>query len=209
MSIRSSTPAASRDDSRDPADTDAVVTDDVLLERLRRGDSDAAKALYVRYFERLMRFANSHVHSRESSEDIVQDVFFALWEARATLVIRDNLRVYLYAAVRHRALNRIAHDRIVMRAEEVTDRDEMPIGMGTAIARPDEQVEADALVAAIVRAIAALPEKRRMAFLLRWRHQLPYQEIARIMDASVSAVTVHVARARASIARLIQGYTDR
>jgi len=180
-----------------------------LVDRLRQSDVDAAKTLYLRYYERLIRFAGSYVSSRDLAEEVVQDTFLALWTNRETVVIRDNARVYLYGAVRNRALTQLAHDRVVSRAEETALREDLTYGMARPTPRPDQQLEADALSHAVARAIASLPEARRTAFVLRWRHELPYDEIARIMQASVTAVTVHVSRARAAIAALIGDYADR
>ena len=187
----------------------AGPADQELLEQLHRGDTAAAQELYLRYYARLLRFAYSYVRSRETAEEVVQDTFLALLERRATLEVRENLRTYLYTAVRNRALKQIDHDRVVDRAEALAAQDEHAPGMGAGPSTPDERVEDDALAAAVARAIAALPDKRRTALMLRWRHQLPYAEIARIMGTTVAAATIQVARARETIAARIRDYTER
>jgi RNA polymerase sigma-70 factor (ECF subfamily) len=187
----------------------ADQTEQGLVERLQNGDNAAAQELYLHYYERLRRFAYSYVRSREAAEEIVQDTFLALLERRESLALHEGLRAYLYAVVRNRALKMIDHDRVVDRAEATATQEETAPGMGARTIAPDERMEADALAAAIVRAIATLPERRRAALTLRWRHQLPYADIARIMGTSVAAATIQVARARETIAEFIKGYTDR
>jgi RNA polymerase sigma-70 factor (ECF subfamily) len=187
----------------------ADQTERGLVERLQNGDNAAARELYLRYYDRLRRFAYSYVRSREAAEEVVQDTFLALLERRKSLELREGLRVYLYATVRNRALKMIDHDRVVDRAEAAAVQDEVAPGMGARADAPNERIEADALAAAVARAIATLPERRRVALVLRWRHQLPYADIARIMGTSVAAATIQVARARETIAELIKGYTDR
>ena len=194
--------------STDDVGPPAGPSDQELVERLQQGDSDAARELYLRYYDRLLRFAYGYVHSRDIAEEVVQDTFLAVLERRATLELRAGIRTYLYTAVRNRALKWLDHDRVVNRAEALAAEEQQALGMGGGVVPPDVHLEADALAAAVARAIAALPEKRRMALTLRWRHRLPYAEIAAIMGTTVAAVTIQVARARETIAALIQDYVE-
>src|SRR5688572_32999836 len=52
------------------------------------------------------------INDKESSEEIVQEVFIRLWERRNHLEHVTGVKPYLYAAVRHRTVNHIAHSVI-------------------------------------------------------------------------------------------------
>ena len=194
--------------SGDDDGTTATAAEQGLVERLQRGDTAAARELYLCYYDRLLRFAYGYVHSRALAEELVQDTFLALLERTAgegkPLELREGIRTYLYAAVRNRALKVLEHERVVQRTETQAAQDERIPGMGSAAPLPDERLEGDALAALVARAIATLPEKRRTALMLRWRHRLPYAEIARIMGISLGAATIHVARARETIVALMK-----
>jgi RNA polymerase sigma-70 factor, ECF subfamily len=54
----------------------------------------------------------------------------------------------------------------------------------------------------MMEAVQTLPEGERVAFLMRIQHELPYDEIARSLGASLSAAKVRVHRARLKIAEM-------
>ena len=57
---------------------------------------------------------------------------------------------------------------------------------------------------AVVHAIAALPERRRIAMTLRWKHDMSSLEIARVLGTSPEAVRTLLTRARADLASLLE-----
>ena len=91
-----------------------------LVLRIRAGDESACEALYRAYRTPLWRFAYSYVRSPEVAEELVQDVFLALWRNRAEAGTRGSIRTWLYAAIRNQALNHLRHERIVTRLDERT-----------------------------------------------------------------------------------------
>lgn len=184
-----------------------------LVVRIRAGDERACETLYLAYHERLWRFAWSLVRRRDVAEEIVQDVFLALWRDRATWEVRTSARAWLYGAVRNHALNHRRHERVVARlmprpAEHpelvaaIAGGVECP-AMGAPPPDAQEAVEARDLDDAVVRALAALPERRRLAMLLRWKHDLSPAEIARVLDTSPGSVRVLLTRARQELAALL------
>ena len=55
----------------------------------------------------------------------------------------------------------------------------------------------------MTKALAALPERRRLAMTLRWKHDLPAPEIARVLGTTPQAVRHLLMRAREEIAALL------
>ena len=56
-------------------------------------------------------------------------------------------------------------------------------------------------------AVLALPERRRMVVVLRWRHQMSYAEIASVLGISVKTVEVQMGRALASLRKQLGHFT--
>ena len=86
-----------------------------LVARIRVGDEGAFESLYLAHHNELWRFAYSYVRSRDVAEELVQDVFLAVWGTRATWEVSTRVRAWLYASVRHLALNHLRHERVVAR----------------------------------------------------------------------------------------------
>ncbi|HEX7019060.1 MAG TPA: sigma-70 family RNA polymerase sigma factor [Gemmatimonadaceae bacterium] len=182
-----------------------------MVFRVRAGDEAAFEQLYLAYHDRLWKFAYGEVRVSEIAEELVQDVFLALWRDRARWDVRTSVRAWLYAAVRHHARNHRRHERVAARfRDQVTassnDQPATSEDGGTCMGNtaPGAQVamEAKELDEAVVRAVAALPERRRIAMTLRWKHDLSAAEIAQVLDTTPEAVRVLLTRARQELGGL-------
>lgn len=154
------------------------------------------------------------------AEEIVQEVFLALWRDRSRWSLHTTARAWLYAAIRHHALNHVRHERVMTRfrdragsvpagpgAVEVAAAAEPSgaacAGLGGAAPDPHAALEARELDERVDRALALLPERRRVAMLLRWKHDLSAGEIARVLDTTPDSVRVLLSRARRDLATLL------
>lgn len=194
--------------SVDPASLSSLarpLDPEELVGRIRAGDERAFETLYRTYFDPLWRFAYGYVHVREVALELVQDVFLAIWRTRDRLEVRTSVRAFLYAAVRHQALNHLRDERTGARlldAHAVRSVDG-PVGMGTAPTDPHDAAVAHELDASVMRVLDELPERRRVVLTLRWKHQLTAEEIAGIVGTSPAAVRVLLSRARDDLAKLL------
>ena len=208
-------PEPSSSPSRAAVARAAPQDDAALVARVRVGEEAACEALYLEHHERLWKFAYGYVRSRDVAEEIVQDVFLALWRGRREWEVRTSARTWLYAAVRNQALNHLRHERVVARLAAPADgkagpRDPCadadrprPIAMGGPPADAQRAVEEQELDETVARAIAALPERRRVAMTLRWKHDLSAAEIARVLATTPESVRVLLTRARRDLAGLL------
>ena len=137
--------------------------------------------LFRAHYAELREFAYRYVRSEAEAEEIVQDVFLAVWAKSKDLVPRTTMRAYLFAAVRNRALHSTRHAAVARRFEE----SERAFG---AESMPSEDVGDPEQLAALPQAIAALPGRTRLAIELRWLRQMSHAEVAEAMDISVKGV---------------------
>src|SRR5256885_16974713 len=86
-----------------------------LVARIRVGDEAAFEAIFRAHYDALCRYVAPYLGSRDAAEDAVQGVFVRIWEDRARCVVRD-LRHYLYAAVRRRAISQVRRSAVRRRA---------------------------------------------------------------------------------------------
>jgi RNA polymerase sigma-70 factor (ECF subfamily) len=130
---------------------------------------------------------------------LVHDVFLALWRDRAHWHVTTSMRLWLYGAVRNRAMNHLRHERVV---SQVVQRD-APIAMGAPPADAHAEVEARELDERVDRALANVSERRRIALTLRWRHDFSPAEIANVLGTTPEAVRVLLVRARQDLASIV------
>jgi RNA polymerase sigma-70 factor (ECF subfamily) len=172
-----------------------VGADQKLVAGIRAGNAAAFEAAFHAHYRLLCNFALSYIGSRALAEEQVQDLFFWVWEHRAELYVRSDLRVYLYVALRNRVMNWLKHERVVVRWEAHAVAEARALPAVGASGTPDTELAAGEIRRQMAQAIAQLPERRRMAFTLAWQHGLTSAQIAEIMGISVKGV--EVARARA------------
>lgn len=143
--------------------------------------------VFTQHYNGLCNYANSFLRDTDTSEDIVQEVFTRIWEKRQDLVGKQEIRFYLFTAVRNNCLTHLQRNRkngMVMLADQ--DGSEPPAVL--AAAEPD-------LRQLLKKALAELPPKCREAFLLSRIGQLSYQEIASQLGISVKTVENQIGKA--------------
>ncbi len=130
-----------------------------------RGVLDAAafEQMVLTHAQPLTAFAWRYVQSDEMAIDVVQDVFAQVWQRRADIAVRTNLRAYLFAATRNRALNALAHAQIEAGWRQRVVQGELER------AAPDasELAERTELSAAVAAALRSLPPRAQEIARLR------------------------------------------
>lgn len=165
------------------------------IDGVREGDERAFERMFRAYYPKLCRFAAEYVDSKDRARDLVQDVFLRIWEGRADWTVRRSLKAYLYQAVRNRALNEVRRQNT---KHEIEDDLEYTVDRVTGESATDS-IHESALSQEVEEAIADLPERRRVAFLLHRRHDFTYEEIACIMDITPKTVENQIGRALKSL----------
>jgi RNA polymerase sigma-70 factor (ECF subfamily) len=159
----------------------------------RADDVRAFEALFREHYASLCRFADHYLRDHGAAEDLVQDLFAALWADGALHEVRGSVRAYLFTAVRNRALN-VRKRRLVERewqrhegAPEVRELHRAP-------AQPDDVLAGAERDERLAGAIEALPERCRLVMQLRWEEQLTHAEIAEVLGITVKGVERQLSR---------------
>lgn len=170
---------------------ETTVTDAETAARIAAGDAAAFEVLFREHYAGLCTAVYRLLGSRPDAEDVVQEVLRRVWQGRARSAIREPLERYCYRAVRNEAINRLRRRRTEtawrQRAATATD-DAVASGVGAPPRPADQDVEEKEMLAAVSRAVEALPERCRLAFELKWRRGLRYAEIAALMGIAEKTV---------------------
>lgn len=185
------------------------VSVETILTRIRDGDTEALAVLYRTLFPSLWRLAMLRAGSTALAEEMVHDVFLALWLRREHLPMDVDIHVYLAVAVRNRARDWHAHARVVRGTEDaVTHALLDPPAINQGSAPPDVLTESHEFVAAYHRALAALSDREREAALLRWEEGLSFEQIAVVLGLSKNGVRKILLRAQARVQTDLAAYRD-
>ncbi len=159
-------------------------------------DQNAFRQLFRHYYTGLLRFAISIVKVKEAAEEIVEDLFVAVWNKRSAITGISNLRVYLYIAVKNHCLNYIRRNSDI----RIIDLDQLDVGCTTPVHNPEDIMVASELQQLINKAIHELPPKCRIVYKLVKEDGLNYKDVAEVLDISPRTVENHIASAVRKIA---------
>ena len=167
-----------------------------LMLDVKAGDEQSFALLLQRYRSPLVNFLYRMVRNREQAEDLAQEVFLRVYRARADYVPSAKFTTWLFRIATNLALNSVRDSKyhrleISMDAPGTADAEEgedRPLDV--ADQRPDieQHLVAEVRRKMIRHAIEKLPEKQRAAVLLHKYQELDYNEIAKILDCSESAL---------------------
>ncbi len=187
----------------EPASTSS---ESALVARVRAGEEAAFEQLFRRYYNPLCVFVTRYVGAPDLAEELVESVFARIWEQRLGWDVHGSLTAYLYAAVRHRALDHRRHEAIEGRMRERAQREGLVPGMSQRREQPDRRCELDELTIAVGRAIERLPERCGLVFTLRWQHELSYAEIAETLGIATKTVENQMNRALKALREQLRPY---
>lgn len=161
-----------------------------LQNRVASGDENAFTQLYLHFGKKLILFGVSLVRSKEIAEELVEDVFVRLWANRQGISGIDNLTVYLYVAVKNKALNKLSQ-----KAKELIAApfDYLDTTVYEFAADPYDLMITSEMMAQMQHAIEALPPRCKMIFKLVREDGLKYKEVAEILNISVNTIDVQMA----------------
>ena len=166
-------------------------TDEALMELVQEGNADAFTALFARHRAPLYGYVLRMVRRREVADEVFQEAFLSVHRARATWSAAEGtFRSWLY---------RIATNAIRDRNRRQSRKPEV-LGQDWDIVTRDAPTDRIGLE----RALAALPENLRDAFLLGGVQGMDHNEIAAALDISPENARARVSRARARLRELLE-----
>src|ERR1043165_4589178 len=84
-----------------------TLTDMELVDSLKSRSQAAFKEIYARYWHPLYLHAFHMLDDEDEAQDVVQELFIALWNKPECLSVHTSFKSFLYAAIRNRVLNQI------------------------------------------------------------------------------------------------------
>ncbi len=180
-----------------------------LMAKVAQGDHEAFEELVTRHQHAVVGTVAKMLGNPSGAEDISQQVFLRLWKSAPRYKATAKFTTYLFTITRNLVFNetrrKSRRNEQSLQEQEDDWHQQFPVEGHT---RPDEQILQSELQKAVDEAVASLPEKQRMAVVLRRYENMPYEEIADVLGLSVSAVKSQLFRARSSLREALKSFLD-
>jgi RNA polymerase sigma-70 factor, ECF subfamily len=159
---------------------------------VQRGDKKAFEVLFSRYKAPIWSFLNRYGRDHEATSELYQEVFLNVWKGANTYKAGQKVRPWLYRIANNSARDRYRKSTRTVETQPFEDF------------HPDQIVDPIGSVD-LERAIAALPDTLRSAFILGTIEGLNHQEVAAALDISPANARARISRARVALRqRLIE-----
>lgn len=182
------------------------LTDQILIERVQKGDQQAFNLLVIRYQHKVAGLISRYVPTSDVP-DVTQESFIKAYRALETFRGESAFYTWLYRIAVNTAKNHLVALGRRPPSSDVDANDAENHENSSAlkeISNPENLMLSEELRQVVFHAIDALPEDLRTTITLRELDGLSYEEIAVIMDCPVGTVRSRIFRAREIIDNQIQ-----
>ncbi len=175
-----------------------------LIKGIQQGDRKSFQILVETYQRMVVNTCLGIVHNQADAEDLAQDVFLEIFRTAENFRGDSKLSTWLYRIATNRSLNLIRNNkrkRFFQSIEETFTggRNRTREISENRADQPDQNMADEQRSDLLHRAIDRLPEKQRIAFTLNKYEELPYQQIAEIMEISLASVESLIHRAKKNL----------
>lgn len=182
---------------------------DPFIARLQRQEAAAFKELVTHHQDRVFNTCMGFLRNQEDAEDIAQEVFIEVYESigkfradskLATWIYRISVTKSLELIRKRKRKKRMAFFQALLGDSETANRVPDPVG------HPGVLLENQEKATILFQAIDQLPDNQRVAFTLHKVEGLPYQEIAAVLEVSLSSVESLMHRAKKNLQKKLYQY---
>lgn len=172
----------------------------LLHEVALQNSQSSYRQLFIRLHKPLLRFAYGILKSNDDAEEVVSDVFMNIWQKRQELTVIESPLLYIYTAVKNRALNVLTKQK----RQEAADAGQWLVPLNSVSFNPEQLMISQETVLRIRKAIDELPARCRLIFLLIKEDGLRYREVAELLNISIKTVEAQMAIAMRRMAQCMQ-----
>lgn len=181
-----------------------------LMRLVQSGDTEALREIVETHQQRVASMALRVGGPTIDIDDVAHQTFIRVWKFSHRYEPTARFTSWLLTITRNIVLNEIRyrsrHPTVSLDAHTDPDRPPDAGPPDPASNRPDQALLHSELQISIDEALQKLPENQRTALVLRTYENLPYEEIAAVLETSVGSVKSLLFRARTSMRELLEAY---
>jgi RNA polymerase sigma factor (sigma-70 family) len=191
-----------------PALTD--TSDEALMQQFARGDMNAFAQLYDRHSTGVWRFVNRSVKNDAVADDLVQELWFAVARSATRYEPTAKFKTWLFTMARNRVID---HSRTAKNHASIDAENDEGEPLFTELAAdsrfgPLRLLSSREQAAALLSAVAQLPEDQRETFLLQAEGDMSVEEIAQATGVSFETAKSRLRYARNKLKSLLADFAE-
>ena len=177
-------------------------TDDQLMELIGQGQTGAFSELFERHSSRLVGYAHRLLNDKEKAEDIAQEVWIKVVKLAPSYSGQGHFIAWVMTMIRNTCFNELrSAKRLVYNADTELNNNEADVthsDLESLLAGAQE-------IQQVKNAIEALPENQRVALVTYVSEDMSYEDLAKLMETTLSSVKSLIFRARKTLSEQLRG----
>ena len=185
--------------------------DQLLVERVQRGDKSAFDILVRKYQHKVMNVISRYIKDHSEVQDVSQEAFIKAYRALPRFRGDSAFYTWMYRIAINTAKNYLVAQGRRLPKTDIDAQDAEQYEGESALkeyATPESLLRRDEIQAAVFNTIDQLPIDLKTAISLRELEGLSYEEIAESMDCPVGTVRSRIFRAREAIDKILKPMLD-
>jgi RNA polymerase sigma-70 factor (ECF subfamily) len=167
-----------------------------LLQCLQQGDEEAIRIIFNEFYDELCLYAATILKNFQVAEEVVEDVFIALWKLARNLSITSSLKNYLYKSVYNGCLKYLKNEgKFKISPETFDDAKEKDIFSSSLYVNPESELILKEIEKKAESVMTSLPDQCREIYYLNRYESLSYSQIAEKLKITVGTVKTQMSRA--------------
>jgi len=191
---------------------DKEIPSEDLMARITEGDEYAFELLVGRHQSSILNLIYRFIGDRTKSQDLAQEVFIRVWQAAGSYQPKAKFTTWIYRITANLCINELKSSRrrklfqfLRFGEDQENTIEEVLVDASPS---PEDLLLSREQSRRISDALQSLPANQRMALVLRRYDNLSYQEIAKILNCSVSAVESLLIRAKRTLQEKLKNYEE-
>ncbi len=176
-------------------------SDEVLITLVQQGEHGAFRVLVERYQERIRNLIFSIFHEPQIVDDLSQEVFIKAYEALSQFRFQSSFYTWLYRIAVNKSRDELRKRKVRRWFSLQSMMDNADKELVSKIVVEPHDKELQELLAA---SLQSLPEKYRIAVVLKDIEGMSYEEIAETMECEIGTVKSRLSRARAMLRKVLE-----
>lgn len=167
-----------------------ALSDNYLMSKVKDGDVDKLSLLFKRYHQPIYKFAYYQLNDQALSEDIVQNVFYRLLKYKDTYSGQGEFKTWIYHIARNSITDHYRKTNKMDYKEDIST-----ISDATRNGSIDHEYDKKNDIHSVKKALQMLNEEQRELLVMCKYQEMPYKEIATILNTNENNIKIKVHRA--------------
>ena len=188
---------------------DEIPSEELMI-RVAEGDENAFEALVLRHQTSVLNLIYRFIGDRTQAKDLSQEVFLRVWQAAKNYEAKAKFTTWVYRIASNLCLNELKSARrrkwFPFHRSDGDRENAIEETLSDGSPTAEDLLLAKERTRKISEALQSLPANQRMALILKRYDDFSYQEIAKILNCSVSAVESLLVRAKRTLQEKLKNF---